>query len=146
MNRATLFGNVGADPEIRRTQSGDMVASIRLATSERWRDREGNRQERTEWHSLVIWGRGENGGLASVVERFVKKGSKILVSGKIQTRKWQDQNGNDRYSTEIIVDDLTLAGDAGGSGGRRDDGNQGGGSQRSFGGGSSRDIDDDIPF
>lgn len=153
MNRVTLFGNVGADPEIRRTQNGTIVANVRLATSERWKDRDGNRQERTEWHTLVIWG-GQNGdGLAGVVEKYVSKGSKLLVEGKITTRKWQDQEGNDRYTTEIVVSDLTLAGDGRGNseggdrgGENRSRNDQGGYGQRSSGGGFSRDLDDDIPF
>ncbi|WP_455474937.1 single-stranded DNA-binding protein [Bartonella sp. B30(2025)] len=100
LNKVILIGNLGADPEIRRLNSGDQVANLRLATSESWRDRTTNeRKERTEWHSVVIF----NENLIKVVEQYVKKGSKIYIEGQLQTRKWQDQNGNDRYTTEIVL-------------------------------------------
>lgn len=98
MNQAILVGRVGNDPEIRTTQGGDKCANISLATSERWNDKNGNKQERTEWHRCVIWGK-----LAEVVEKYVQKGDQLLLQGKIQTRKWQDSSGNDRWSTEIVL-------------------------------------------
>ncbi|ALE03710.1 single-stranded DNA-binding protein [Bartonella ancashensis] len=100
LNKVILIGNLGADPEIRRLNSGDQVASLRIATSESWRDRTTNeRKERTEWHSVVIF----NENLVKIVEQYLKKGSKIYIEGQLQTRKWQDQTGNDRYTTEIVL-------------------------------------------
>ncbi|MDD9332989.1 MAG: single-stranded DNA-binding protein, partial [Bartonella sp.] len=100
LNKVILIGNLGADPEIRRLNSGDQVANLRIATSESWRDRNTNeRKERTEWHNIVIF----NENLIKVVEQYLKKGSKIYIEGQLQTRKWQDQNGNDRYTTEIVL-------------------------------------------
>lgn len=100
VNKVILVGNVGADPEIRRTQSGSPIANLRIATSESWRDKNnGERKEKTEWHTVVVF----NEGLCKVVEQYVKKGSKVYVEGSLQTRKWQDQSGNDRYSTEVVL-------------------------------------------
>lgn len=100
VNKAILVGNVGADPEIRRLQNGNAIANLRIATSEQWRDKNtGERKERTEWHSVVV----VTEGLVKVVEQYVKKGAKLYIEGQLQTRKWQDQSGNDRYSTEIIL-------------------------------------------
>ncbi|MDX1222738.1 single-stranded DNA-binding protein [Sinorhizobium medicae] len=100
VNKVILIGNVGADPEIRRTQSGTPIASLRIATSETWRDKNsGERKEKTEWHTVVVF----NEGLCKVVEQYVKKGSKVYIEGSLQTRKWQDQSGNDRYSTEVVL-------------------------------------------
>lgn len=100
VNKAILVGNVGADPEIRRLQNGNAIANLRIATSEQWRDKNtGERKERTEWHSVVVF----TEGLVKVVEQYVKKGAKLYIEGQLQTRKWQDQSGNDRYSTEIIL-------------------------------------------
>ncbi|MHC5307550.1 single-stranded DNA-binding protein [Bartonella sp. LJL80] len=100
VNKAIIIGNVGADPDIRRMQSGDQVASLRIATSESWRDRNtGERKEKTEWHSVVVF----NEGLVKVVEQYVKKGAKLYIEGQLQTRRWQDQQGNDRYTTEIVL-------------------------------------------
>ncbi|WP_455465522.1 single-stranded DNA-binding protein [Bartonella sp. B39] len=100
LNKVILIGNLGADPDIRRLNSGDQVANLRIATSESWRDRNTNeRRERTEWHSVVIF----NENLIRIVEQYLKKGSKIYIEGQLQTRKWQDQNGNDRYTTEIVL-------------------------------------------
>lgn len=100
VNKVILVGNLGADPEIRRMGSGDQVASLRIATSESWRDRNtGERRERTEWHNVVIF----NDNLVKVVEQYVKKGSKVYIEGQLQTRKWQDQSGNDRYTTEVVL-------------------------------------------
>lgn len=100
VNKVMLVGNVGKDPEVRAMQNGDKVASFSLATSERWKDKNtGERKERTEWHNVVVF----NEGLVRVVEQFVKKGSRLYVEGAIQTRKWQDKDGRDRYSTEVVL-------------------------------------------
>jgi len=99
VNKVILLGNVGADPEIRRTQAGKPIANIRLATSESWKDASGERKEKTEWSTVVCF----NEGLCKVIENYVKKGSKIYIEGALQTRKWQDQSGNDRYSTEVVL-------------------------------------------
>ena len=100
LNKVMLIGNLGADPEIRSFQNGGRVANLRIATSERWKDKNtGEMQERTEWHTVAIF----SDGLVNVVERYLCKGSKVFVEGKLQTRKWQDQSGNDRYSTEVVI-------------------------------------------
>lgn len=100
LNEASLIGNVGADPEVKRTQDGKMVVNLSLATSETWRDKAtGERKERTEWHRIVIW----NEGLCKVAEQYVRKGAKLFIRGSIQTRKWQDKDGNDKYSTEVVL-------------------------------------------
>ncbi|NNG73140.1 single-stranded DNA-binding protein [Rhizobium laguerreae] len=164
VNKVILIGNVGADPEIRRTQDGRPIANIRLATSETWRDRNsGERREKTEWHTVVVF----NEGLCKVVEQYVKKGAKLYIEGQLQTRKWQDQQGQDRYSTEVVLQGfgstLTMLdgrGEGGGASGGR--GSAAGGNDygddygapapssspsRGGGGGNfSRDLDDDIPF
>lgn len=127
VNKVILIGNLGADPEIRRTQDGRPIANLRIATSESWRDRNsGERKEKTEWHTVVIF----NEGLCKVAEQYLKKGSTVYIEGQLQTRKWQDQTGNDRYSTEVVLQGfnstLTMLG------GRGDGAGQGGGN---FGGG-----------
>jgi len=161
LNEVTLIGNLGADPEIRRTQDGRPIASIRLATSESWRDRNtGEKREKTEWHSVVVF----NEQLCKVIEQYVHKGDKILVRGQLATRKWQDQNGNDRYSTEVVLQGFNafltmLSGRREGSSYRAGgdgasdygyDGDRAAGSssssRQSTGSGSSRDFNDDIPF
>ena len=132
LNKVMLIGNLGADPEIRSFQNGGKVANLRIATSETWKDRNtGERQEKTEWHTVAIFSEG----LIGVVERFLKKGSKVFIEGALQTRKWQDQNGQDRYSTEVVLRGLngTLtmldgAQGGGGGGGQRSGGWQQGGS------------------
>lgn len=99
MNKVLLLGNVGKDPEIRSTQSGDKIANFSLATSEKWKDKNtGQKQEKTEWHRIVVFG-----PLASIIENYAPKGTKLLVEGKLQTRKWTDQSGQDRFSTEVVV-------------------------------------------
>ena len=115
VNKVILIGNVGADPEIKRTQDGRPIANIRLATSESWRDKNsGERKEKTEWHRVVVFSEG----LCKVVESYVKKGSKLYIEGQLQTRKWQDQSGADRYSTEVVLQGfnsvLTMLDGAGG--------------------------------
>lgn len=164
VNKVILVGNLGADPEIRRLNSGDPVVNLRIATSESWRDKmSGERKEKTEWHSVVIF----NDNLAKVAEQYLKKGMKVYVEGQLQTRKWQDQNGQDRYTTEIVLQKfrgelqmLDARGGGGegqvgygGGGGRVSDFGQSGpgdnygrGGGGSRGGGSSRDLDDEIPF
>ncbi|OBX17768.1 single-stranded DNA-binding protein [Erythrobacter sp. QSSC1-22B] len=132
LNKVMIIGNLGQDPEIRSFQNGGKVANLRIATSEQWKDKNtGERQERTEWHTVAIFSEG----LVNVVERFLKKGSKVFVEGKLQTRKWQDQNGQDRYSTEIVLrgfdGTLTMLDGPGGAG--SGGGSGGGGGQRSGG-------------
>ncbi|WP_374395575.1 single-stranded DNA-binding protein [Sphingopyxis sp.] len=132
VNKVILIGNLGADPEIKSFQNGGKIANIRIATSEQWKDRmTGERKERTEWHNVVING----DGLVGVVERYLKKGSKVYIEGSLRTRKWQDRDGNDKYTTEVVIagmgGTLTMLDGApgGGSGGARggDSWNQGGG-------------------
>lgn len=163
VNKVILIGNVGADQEIRRTQDGRPIASLRIATSESWRDRtSGERREKTEWHSIVVF----NEALAKIVEQYVKKGAKVYVEGQLQTRKWQDTQGNDRYSTEIVLQGFNAKLEmldkrqgsgyqAGGSGpadyGLDEDRATGASSQSLGSPGTSgsnfaRDLDDDIPF
>lgn len=139
VNKVILVGNLGADPEIRRTQDGKPIANLRIATSETWRDRNsGERREKTEWHRVVIF----NEGLCKVAENYLRKGSKVYLEGQLQTRKWQDQSGQDKYSTEIVLQgfnsSLTMLdgrGEGGGqgAGGGSDYGSGGGGG---YGGGS----------
>ena len=143
VNKVILVGNLGADPEVRSFQNGGKVCNIRIATSETWKDRNsGERKERTEWHSVAIFSEG----LAGVAERYLRKGSKVYVEGKLQTRKWQDQSGNDRYTTEVVLQGpsavLTMLDGApggGGGGGRSQGGGDWGGSS---GGGFGGDYDD----
>ena len=112
INKAILIGNLGNDPDIRYTASGTAIANISLATAESWRDKNsGEQQERTEWHRIVFFGR-----LAEVVGEYLRKGSQIYVEGRIQTRKWQDKEGNDRYSTEVVANEMQMLGGRGGSG------------------------------
>jgi single-strand DNA-binding protein len=164
VNKVILIGNLGADPEIRRTQDGRPIVNLRVATSETWRDKNsGERKERTEWHRVVIF----NENICKVAEQYLKKGSKIYLEGQLQTRKWQDQSGQDRYSTEVVLQgfnsQLTMldrAGGGGGSGFGSDDGGSGFGSSGSStrqpavasagagggGGGQRDDMNDEIPF
>ncbi|HXQ84109.1 MAG TPA: single-stranded DNA-binding protein [Xanthobacteraceae bacterium] len=160
VNKVILIGNLGADPEIRRTQDGRPVANLRLATSDSWKDKTtGERREKTEWHRVVIF----NENLCRIAEQYLKKGSKVFIEGALQTRKWQDQSGQDRYSTEVVLQgfrgELTLLDRAGssGSGGGDVGGDDAGGEFGSSGpsrkvaaaaaAGSGRaDMDDEIPF
>ena len=143
INKAIIVGNLGQDPEIRYTQNGSQVATFTVATTERWRDQEGQQQEATEWHRIVAWRK-----LAEICGNYLHKGSKVYIEGKIQTRKWQDQNGNDRYTTEIVAREMKMldrrdadSGSYGGGGGSgmQDQGYQEPGS--SYGG-----VGDDVPF
>ncbi|MCV6576936.1 MAG: single-stranded DNA-binding protein [Cohaesibacter sp.] len=139
VNKVILVGNLGADPDIRRTQDGRPICNLSVATSENWKDRNtGERRERTEWHRVVIF----NEGLCRVVENYLRKGSKVYIEGQLQTRKWQDQNGQDRYSTEVVLQGfnstLTMLDNRGegGGGGGFGGGQQGGGFGGSQGGGN----------
>lgn len=155
VNKVILIGNLGRDPEIRTFQNGGKVANLRIATSEQWKDRNtGERRERTEWHSVAVMSEG----LVNVIERYLKKGSKVYVEGQLETRKWQDQSGQDRYTTEIVLRGFNgtlqmLDSRGGGGGGSRDGGGYGGyddqgpgGGAGSSGGGGRADYDDEIPF
>lgn len=165
VNKVILVGNLGADPEIRSLNSGDKVANIRIATSETWRDKNsGERREKTEWHNVVMFDQN----LVKVAENYLKKGSKVYVEGQLQTRKWQDRDGNDRYTTEVVLQrfrgELHMLDSRGGGGGGdygSDDsfggggysgGGGGGGRSGGGGGGGGRedfrndDLDDEIPF
>jgi single-strand DNA-binding protein len=166
VNKVILVGNLGKDPEIRRTQDGRPIANLRIATTETWRDKtSGERREKTEWHSVVIF----NEGLCRVAEQYLKKGAKVYVEGQLQTRKWQGQDGQDRYSTEVVLQNfngqLTMLDSRGGSAGagasagmHEDDqagysagGSNGNGSSAKRGGASGgknfdKPVDDEIPF
>lgn len=163
LNKVMIIGNLGRDPEVRSFQNGGKVCNLRIATSERWRDKStGENREKTEWHSVAIFSEG----LVRVCEQYLRKGSKVFVEGQLQTRKWQDQSGNDRYSTEVVLQGyngtLTMldgrdgGGSQGGGGYDQDGGGYGGGSQgggsQSGGydsgpqGGGNSDLDDEIPF
>tara|TARA_R110002124_G_scaffold47362_4_gene141128 strand:+ start:973 stop:1482 length:510 start_codon:yes stop_codon:yes gene_type:complete len=165
VNKVIIVGNLGRDPEVRSFQNGGKVCNLRIATSENWKDRNtGERRERTEWHSVAIFSEP----LAKIAEQYLRKGSKVYIEGQLETRKWQDQSGQDRYSTEVVLrpyrGELTLldSRDSGGGGGG---GNFGGGGSGGYddrggsggydsgpsqggggGGGSNRDLDDEIPF
>ena len=158
VNKVILVGNLGADPEVRRMQDGRPIVNLRVATSETWRDKaSGERKEKTEWHRVVIF----NEGLAKVAEQYLKKGAKVYIEGALQTRKWQDKDGQDKYSTEIVLQgfnsQLTMLDRAGGGSGASDFG--GGGdfgspgptasrrpAMATSGGGRRDDMDDEIPF
>jgi len=109
VNKVILLGNLGADPELKSTPSGQSVCSLRIATSEKYKDKDGNQQEKTEWHKVVVWGK-----LADLVNQFCKKGKQIYLEGKIQTRKWQDKEGKDQYTTEVVAENVKFLGAAGG--------------------------------
>lgn len=117
LNKVVLIGNLGQDPEVRSTASGGRVANFSLATSRQWTGQGGDKQEKTEWHRIVAWnsGRGSGSGLADIVERYCKKGDKVYVEGRIEYRSWQDREGQTRYTTEIIAQDLILLSGRGGS-------------------------------
>jgi single-strand DNA-binding protein len=161
VNKVILIGNLGADPEIRRTQDGRPIANLRIATSESWRDKTtGERREKTEWHRVVIF----NEGLCKIVEQYLKKGSKVYLEGALQTRKWQDKDGHDKYSTEVVLQgfnsSLTMLDGRGGGAGAGAGASEGGDSEfgssgpavsrerkpAMAGGGKRDDMDDEIPF
>lgn len=139
INKVILVGNLGRDPEIRRTQDGRAIANLRVATTETWRDKtSGERRERTEWHTVVIF----NDGLCRVAEQYLKKGAKVYIEGQLQTRKWQDQSGQERYSTEVVLQgyggNLTMLDGRAGGGGMHDNDQDGyGASGGDYGGGGS---------
>ena len=147
VNKAILIGNLGKDPEIRSTTSGQRVANFSLATSRSWTGQDGQRQEKTEWHSIVVWGK-----LVDICEKYLQKGKQVYIEGRIETRSWQDKEGQTKYKTEIICDQMTMLGRAG-TGDRN--GGEGGGYEAPRGGGAPRDEsfepagaapDDDLPF
>jgi single-strand DNA-binding protein len=165
VNKVILIGNLGADPEIRRLNSGDPVVNLRIATTETWRDKNsGERKDRTEWHNVVIF----NDNLAKVAEQYLKKGAKVYIEGQLQTRKWQDQSGQDRYTTEVVLQkfrgELQMLDTRGQGGGDAQIGSSGGNRSSDFGqsgpndnqgaarngasnrGSFSRELDDEIPF
>jgi single-strand DNA-binding protein len=169
VNKVILVGNLGADPEVKSFQNGGRICNLRIATSEDWKDRQtGEKKERTEWHSVVL----QSDGLVGVAERYLRKGSKVYIEGQLRTRKWQDQSGNDRYTTEVSIGGfdgklVMLDGARGGQGGGGDSGGWGAGSGGSSGGGGGQggggnwqggssgfgggdfggdDLDDDVPF
>ena len=156
VNKVILIGNLGADPETRFLPSGDAVANIRIATTDNWKDKSGEKQEHTEWHRVSFFGK-----LAEIAGEYLKKGSPVYIEGRIRTRKWQDKEGQDRYSTEIVADRIQRLGSRSGAGGGEsmpreareprggDGGGNGGGAKpaaKKGGGASFDDMDDDIPF
>ena len=158
VNKVILIGNLGKDPEVRTMQNGNKVANLTLATSENWKDKNtGERKEKTEWHRVVIFG-----NLAGIAESYLKKGSKVYICGQLQTRKWQDQSGQDKYTTEVVLQgyggELTMldsrgGGSGGGNGGGGDygssvpsGGDAGGGDAAGWDAGPSGEMDDEIPF
>lgn len=160
INKVILIGNLGQDPDVRYTAGGTAVANLRIATSESWRDKQtGEQRENTEWHTVVLFGK-----TAEIASQYLKKGRQVYIEGRLQTRKWQDKEGNDRYSTEIVANDMQMIGGAGGGGSASYDGGDsyGGGApapraQSGGGGGGGRQApppppagqdfdDDDIPF
>lgn len=150
VNKVILVGNLGADPEVKSFQNGGKICNLRIATSESWKDKaSGEKKERTEWHSVTING----DGLVGVAERYLRKGSKVYIEGQLRTRKWQDQSGNDRYSTEVSLNGpgavLTMldgAPGAGGAGGSYASSQQAGSQSGATGQNAADDLDDDIPF
>jgi len=158
INKVILVGNLGRDPEVRYTPNGGAIANLTIATSEQWKDKQtGQNQDRTEWHRVVMFGR-----LGEIAGEYLKKGSQVYIEGKLQTRKWQDKDGNDRYTTEIVANEMQMLGSSGGRGAASADFNpdygsssssapaaqaaSGGSRSSSGGGGNFDDFDDDIPF
>lgn len=152
VNKVILVGNLGRDPEVRYTKSGQAVASFSLATSERWTGKDGNKEEKTEWHRIVAWGK-----LGEICGEYLSKGKQVYIEGRLQTREWEDNDGNKKQTTEIVANNMTMLGQAGGGSGTGgyDGGSSSGGSRGSSGsstpqgsssGGSDDFEDDDIPF
>jgi single-strand DNA-binding protein len=142
VNKVILVGNLGKDPEVRYMPSGSAAANVTLATSESWKDKQtGEQKERTEWHNIVFFGR-----LAEIAGEYLKKGSQIYVEGSLRTRKWQDKNGNDRYTTEIVANEMQMLGSRGGGGGGGGYSQDPGNVPASSSSGAGMDFDDDIPF
>jgi single-strand DNA-binding protein len=154
INKVILVGNLGQDPETRYMPSGGAVTNITLATNESWKDKQtGEQKDRTEWHKVAMFNR-----LAEIAAEYLRKGSQVYIEGKLRTRKWQDRDGNDRYTTDVIADEMQMLGGRGGGGGGGGSFSSGGGSNGGSGGGSNApsgggqsappadDFDDDIPF
>jgi len=146
VNKVIIVGNLGNDPEVRSTQNGGKVANLSVATSERWTDKQsGEKKERTEWHRVTLWD-GQNGGVASVAEKWLKKGSKVYIEGKLQTRKWTDNSGVEKYTTEIVVQgfggSLVMLDGQGGAQKPMDSHNEAKGNSTQ----PPPDLDDEIPF
>jgi len=142
VNKAIILGNLGQDPEIRSTSGGQMVANLSVATNRSYTDRSGQRQEQTEWHKIVAWGR-----LAEICEQYLKKGDQVYIEGRLQTRSWEDQSGTKKYTTEIVAQEMTMLGGRGGAPG--DDSQGGWNSSRGAndsGGSGTVEEDDDLPF
>ena len=142
INKVILVGNLGRDPEVRYAASGAAMANVTIATSESWKDKNsGEKQERTEWHRIVFFGR-----LAEIASEYLKKGSQIYVEGRLQTRKWQDKDGNDRYTTEVVANEMQMLGSRGGASAPADNYNQDNQSSAVPAAAGPVDFDDDIPF
>jgi single-strand DNA-binding protein len=147
VNKVILIGNLGRDPELRYMPSGDAIANLRIATTDTWKDKNGDKQEATEWHTVVFFGKQ-----AEICGQYLKKGSQIYVEGSLRTRKWQDKEGNDRYSTEVRGDRMQMLGGRGAGGGSADydsaltDSGSSGAARAKPAGGGFDDIEDDIPF
>ena len=148
LNKVLLIGNLGADPEIRYMPSGDAIANLRIATTDTWKDKGGEKQERTEWHRVALFGK-----LAEIAGEYLKKGSAVYIEGRIQTRKWQDKEGQERYTTEIVANEMKMLGGRGtggtadmDKGGSRAGAPAGKGTPPASSGGAFDDMEDDIPF
>ena len=146
VNKAIIVGNLGRDPEVRYSASGNAIANVTVATTDSWKDRQsGERQERTEWHRVVFFNR-----LAEIVAEYLKKGSQVFIEGRIQTRKWEDKDGNERWTTEIVANEMQMLGSRGGGGMQGGPADDSGAAPAPGGGGSSgfsdSEFDDDIPF
>jgi single-strand DNA-binding protein len=155
VNKVIIVGNLGKDPETRYMPSGSAVTNLRIATTESWKDKQsGDQQERTEWHAVAMFGR-----LAEIAAEYLRKGSQVYIEGKLRTRKWQDKEGKDRYTTEIVADEMQMLGSKGGGAGMGGNASAGGNGNAGAGGGQQRpaavndsdggppgDFDDDIPF
>lgn len=151
VNQVTLLGNVGKDPEIKSLQNGNKVANFSIATSERWRDKNtGEQKEKTDWHAVVIFSHGNSDGLVGIVDKYVRKGSKILVQGALKTRQWEDQSGQKRYTTEVVLSGfdakLVLLSGKGDGERSRDDGSGSRDDQTSSRSKMREEMDDEIPF
>jgi len=145
VNKVILIGNLGKDPDVRYMPSGDAITNITLATTDNWKDKNGEKQERTEWHRVAFFGK-----LAEIAGEYLKKGSQVYVEGRLQTRKWQDKDGQDRYTTEIVADRMQMLGSRGGGNSfevvERESAPAGGGKPAAKSGGEFDDFADDIPF
>lgn len=142
VNKAIVLGNLGQDPDVRSTSSGQMVANFSLATNRSWTDRNGQRQEQTEWHKIVAWAK-----LAEIIEQYLKKGDQVYIEGRLQTRTWEDKSGEKRYTTEIVAQEMVMLGSGGGARGGFGGGPSNNDSAGPGGGGSGVvEEDDDLPF